>query len=234
MKSLFIGGPADGKHIDVADGQVQVKIPPPLPALERITHANATPKNTTFEDVPYYAGRLRNHRGESFRVFHTRDIEDVVNALIDGYRQPLHDVDHLAAELENAKHELSVLAKAIRSAAVKAGICRADAALTGPHLLMLCDDLAEAAREVPAGEPVAWRYIRRANGEVILDSIELRPWKPELLEDIRQHYDVEEIPLYAAPPVPAWKSYKQGTLDFVYGWNSCRGAMLAGKEKQHD
>ena len=38
------------------------------------------------------------------------------------------------------------LAKAIRDAAVKAGICRADVALTGPQLLMLCDDMATALR----------------------------------------------------------------------------------------
>ncbi|OQS40591.1 hypothetical protein [Chromobacterium haemolyticum] len=166
MKSLFIGGPADGKRLDVADGQEQVNIPPPLPAGEEcLTHAGATPQNTAFEHIPYLAGRIRNHMGECFRVFHTRDIDDVIKALIEGYRQPLHDADHLAEELQTAKHELSVLAKAIRDAAVKADICGADAPLTGAHLLMLCDDLAEAARSKPAGEPVAWRHTRWVNSE---------------------------------------------------------------------
>ncbi|WP_146176130.1 hypothetical protein [Chromobacterium haemolyticum] len=69
-------------------------------------------------------------------------------------------------------------------------------------------EAAANAEAGPAGAPVAWRYIRRANGEVILDSIELNPWMPELLEDIRQHYDVEEIPLYATPQ-PATSEEKQ-------------------------
>lgn len=41
--------------------------------------------------------------------------------------------------------ERDMLAKAIRDAAVKAGIARADASMTGPMLLMLCADLANAA-----------------------------------------------------------------------------------------
>lgn len=234
MKSLFIGGPADGKRIDVADGQVQVKIPPPMPALERFTHANATPKNTTFEDVPYYAGRLRNHRGESFRVFHTRDIEDVVNALIDGYRQPLHDVDHLAAELETAKHELSVMAKAIRYAAVKAGIRRADAALTGPHLLMLCDDLAEAAREKPAGEPVAWRHSLTHSLHDLEREVELadgNEWAEPL-------YTEQPVPSDAFALLEIWQTWLGA------GRESCSehdkplwdriDAVLASKEPKHD
>mgnify|MGYP006921420734 CR=1 FL=1 len=44
------------------------------------------------------------------------------------------------------KTERDALAKAIRDAAVKAGICRAGVALTGPQLLMLCDDMATALR----------------------------------------------------------------------------------------
>ncbi|UGA37759.1 hypothetical protein JOS77_28060 [Chromobacterium haemolyticum] len=63
--------------------------------------------------------------------------------------------------------------------------------------------LAEAAREKPADEPVAWRYISRGKSALFNDSICRKRWKPGLLEDIRQHCDVEEIPLYAAPPAPA-------------------------------
>lgn len=50
------------------------------------------------------------------------------------------------ASLSELKAERDALAKAIRDAAVKAGICRADVALTGPQLLMLCDDMATALR----------------------------------------------------------------------------------------
>jgi hypothetical protein len=52
------------------------------------------------------------------------------------------------------EHERDMLANAIRDAAVKAGICRDDVSLTGPHLLMLCDDLATAA-PAGSGEAVA-------------------------------------------------------------------------------
>lgn len=49
------------------------------------------------------------------------------------------------------------LAKAIRDAAVKAGIARADAPMTGPMLLMLCDDLANAAlTAAQVTTPFAW------------------------------------------------------------------------------
>ena len=44
-----------------------------------------------------------------------------------------------------------MLAEAIRNAAVKRGIVRADADLTGPHLLMLCEDLASASPSAPVG-----------------------------------------------------------------------------------
>ena len=234
MKSLFIGGPADGKHIDVADGQVQVKIPPPMPALERFTHANAMPKNTTFEDFPYYAGRLRNHRDEYIRIFHTRDIDDVIQALIDGYRQPLQDAGHLAEELQTAKHELSVLAKAISNAAVKAGICRADAALTGPHLLMLCDDLAEAAREKPAGEPAAWRHSLTHSLHDLEGEVELadgNEWAEPL-------YTEQPVPSDAFALLEIWQTWLGA------GRESCSehdkplwdriDAVLASKEPKHD
>ena len=234
MKSLFIGGPADGKHMDVADGLEQVKIAPPMPALERFTHANAMPKNTTVEDFPYYAGRLRNHRGESFRVFHTRDIDDVVNALIDGYRQPLQHVDHLAAELETATHERSVLAKAIRNAAVKAGICRADAPLTGPHLLMLRDDLAEVAREKPAGEPVAWRHSLTHSLHDLEGEVELadgNEWAEPL-------YTEQPVPSDAFALLDIWKTWlgpdRESCSEYDKPLWDRIDAVLAGKEPKHD
>lgn len=39
--------------------------------------------------------------------------------------------------------ERDILANAIREAALKRGLVRGDAPLTGPHLLMLCEDLAQ-------------------------------------------------------------------------------------------
>ncbi len=59
-----------------------------------------------------------------------------------------HMVDGMNSVAKNAKiteaeHQRDLLMKAIRDAAVKAGICREDADLTGPHLLMLLNDMAE-------------------------------------------------------------------------------------------
>lgn len=83
--------------------------------------------------------------------------------------------------------------------------------------------LAEATREKPAPEPVA--HVKRGTNASFIDSTGCKTCWEDLPDGAA---------LYTEPPVPAWKSYKQGTPDFVYGWNSCRGAMLAGKEKQHD
>ena len=47
-------------------------------------------------------------------------------------------------EISRLRHEREQLAKAIRDAAVKAGICREDVPLTGPDLLMLCMDMGVA------------------------------------------------------------------------------------------
>lgn len=51
----------------------------------------------------------------------------------------------MSDELKRITHERDTLAAAIRDAAVKAGIARADARLAGPLLVMLCDDLASVA-----------------------------------------------------------------------------------------
>lgn len=57
-------------------------------------------------------------------------------------RASIKAADQLRKELEEKERQLKILSEAIRKAAVKAGICREDADLTGAHLLMLCDDLA--------------------------------------------------------------------------------------------
>jgi len=50
------------------------------------------------------------------------------------------------------EQQRDMLAQAIRDAAVKAGIARADAGMTGPMLLMLCDDMADC---ILAQQPAA-------------------------------------------------------------------------------
>ncbi|OQS41165.1 hypothetical protein [Chromobacterium haemolyticum] len=95
-------------------------------------------------------------------------------------------------------------------------------------------DLLAAGSTKPAGEPVAWRYIRRANGEVILDSIELNPWMPELLEDIRQHYDVEEIPLYATPQPATSAEWTAPVLSLIALAQAVSIALDDSEERQGD
>lgn len=54
------------------------------------------------------------------------------------------------------EQQRDMLAQAIRDAAVKAGIARADADMTGPMLLMLCDDMADCIlAQQPAAVPVS-------------------------------------------------------------------------------
>ncbi len=48
--------------------------------------------------------------------------------------------------IEQVKRERDLLAEAIRNAAVDAGIISPDVSLTGPMLLLLCDDLATLAK----------------------------------------------------------------------------------------
>lgn len=59
-----------------------------------------------------------------------------------------------------AAEERDQLAAAIRDAAVRVGICRADACLTGPHLLMLCNDLVDTIEHQAAGESAAKKALR--------------------------------------------------------------------------
>lgn len=54
-----------------------------------------------------------------------------------------------ARRIAQLEHERDVLGKAIRDIAVAAGICRDDVPLTGPDLLMLCNDIKNAMGEPP-------------------------------------------------------------------------------------
>lgn len=72
-------------------------------------------------------------------------LETVLDAFGNNSNEPT-SVDQL-------RHERDLLAESILSAATKAGICRENAALDGPHLLMLCDDLATMASRTHATNP---------------------------------------------------------------------------------
>lgn len=65
-----------------------------------------------------------------------------VEALAEALRRP--------ASAVFAAHERDALAVAIGNAAIKAGIVRAGAPMTGPQLVMLCDDMAECIKSYTA------------------------------------------------------------------------------------
>ena len=57
------------------------------------------------------------------------------------------DILTLIERIEEAENGQRCLAEAIRNAAVRAGILRESAALTGPMLMLLCDDLASMTKQ---------------------------------------------------------------------------------------
>lgn len=58
-----------------------------------------------------------------------------------------------------AQYHVNLLGQAITDAAHKAGITRADAVIDGPMLLMLCEDLAEAAGRADAVPEKRWPFV---------------------------------------------------------------------------
>jgi len=59
------------------------------------------------------------------------------------------EIAELRAALEAAEHQRSMLAQAIADASRKAGIWNGEVSLTGPHLIMFCDDMASAIKVQP-------------------------------------------------------------------------------------
>lgn len=57
--------------------------------------------------------------------------------------EALKENEKQAERIRELETERDALAKAIADAAIKVGIINADTPLTGPHLLMLCDDMAK-------------------------------------------------------------------------------------------
>jgi hypothetical protein len=89
-------------------------------------------------------------------------------------------------ELKQVTHQRDVLAEAIREAAVKGGIARADAGFTGPLLLMLCNDLAECAQAANAsessrGEDGATSTATKGNASEVLSADRQQDWAKWIL-----------------------------------------------------
>lgn len=118
---------------------------------------------TGYEDRPF-TGPAQPVAGDAVRLA----AEHLVRI---GNREPEGELDRRIANLRAAlsaapagqsmdppiDQQRDMLARAIRDAAVKAGIASADAPMTGPMLLMLCDDLAEAAIVLPLGTRAEWQ-----------------------------------------------------------------------------
>lgn len=56
--------------------------------------------------------------------------------------QEIIDIDHLLNTCDSLRAERNMLGDAIAKAALKAGIYNGEVSLTGPQLILLCDDLA--------------------------------------------------------------------------------------------
>lgn len=65
--------------------------------------------------------------------------------------------ESLKAALEAAEHQRGALAQAIADAVTKAGMWNGEVGLTGPHLIMFCDDMASVIASQPDSERDAAR-----------------------------------------------------------------------------
>lgn len=74
--------------------------------------------------------------------------------------------------------ERDMLAEAIANAAIKAGIYNGEVPLTGPHMLMLCDDLAEVIKSLEDNIGVKANFI-----EATIDNSINDYWKIALMEN---------------------------------------------------
>ena len=77
------------------------------------------------------------------------------------YRDRAAQVEAMETAHELTRINLAELAKAIRDAAVVAGICNDDVSLTGPELIMLCADMGAAIKDHQV-EAMGWRPIADA------------------------------------------------------------------------
>lgn len=87
------------------------------------------------------------HKGKEINAVHRKLVPLEID--LNPIQTPVSSVSDSSKAAE-AIHQRDVLADAIRKAAIKAGIVRADADLSGPNLVMLCDDLANAANTANA------------------------------------------------------------------------------------
>lgn len=77
-------------------------------------------------------------------------------------------------------------------------------------------------------KPVAWRYIRSVDGNVVHDTVEFVQWDQSQLHNTQKHFDVEVIPLYAAPPAVAVPKEYAGVVIWI---GETKVVKVVSKEK---
>lgn len=84
------------------------------------------------------------------------------------------DIPALLAHIRAVEAERNALGNSIAEAAIKVGIINRAQTLTGPQMLMLCDDLAESSKRLEAErdkmrdalEYIACRWVNRSEDEI--------------------------------------------------------------------
>lgn len=150
--------------------------------------------------------------------------------------------DDLRAQLARRTHERGMLATAIADAAIKAGIARPDAAMTGPLLIMLAGDLAECAQLArPADlagltryDMVDWKedgtmMCEEAAGDYVLfaDVQAMLASATAPSTDERAKYDAwaaDNLPQYFGLVAPTWEQVELNVRAETWAaWQAARG-----------
>lgn len=150
--------------------------------------------------------------------------------------------DDLRAQLARRTHERGMLATAIADAAIKAGIARPDAAMTGPLLIMLAGDLAECAQLArPADlagltryDMVDWKedgtmMCEEADGDYLLfaDVQAMLASATAPSTDERAKYDAwaaDNLPQYFGLVAPTWEQVELNVRAETWAaWQAARG-----------
>lgn len=84
--ALFVGGPLDGKFIDVADNRDHIEV-----AIEH--HISPKERMGKVTDIFYYKREIIECPAAEIPVFVPRSYtcEDVLQALVQGYHENIHD-----------------------------------------------------------------------------------------------------------------------------------------------
>lgn len=103
--------------------------------------------------------------------------------------------------------------------------------LTDEHIQAL--EAAADAEAVPAGEPVA--HVKRGTNTSFIDSTDCKTCWEDLPDGTALYTKPQAVPAECSWKDAPWMSADtEPSVAYMYGWNSCRGAMLVGEVAQHD